>query len=158
MNVILNSKPAPQWQIERWFNTDKPISLEDLAGKVIVLHAFQMLCPSCVAHALPQAQRVFETFNQDQLAVIGIHTVFEHHDAMTDVALKAFVHEYRLTFPIGIDMANGNGAPKTMTAYQMQGTPTLVLIDKQGNLRKKIFGQCTDLALGAEIMTLIMDG
>ncbi len=143
--------------MESWLNTDDTLSLEKLKGKVVVLHAFQMLCPGCVSHGLPQAQRAHEAFNHEKVAVVGLHTVFEHHTAMTPVALKAFVHEYRLTFPIGIDQPNGNSSPKTMTAYQMQGTPTLALIDKQGKLRNQIFGQCVDLSLGAEIMSLILE-
>jgi len=39
----------------------------------------------------------------------------------------------------------------------MQGTPTLVLIDRQGRRRAQHFGQVSDLRLGAEIQTLIDD-
>lgn len=45
--------------------------------------------------------------------------------------------------------------PRTMQAYGMQGTPTLVLIDADGNLRGQHFGQVSDLALGARIATLL---
>jgi len=38
---------APEWQVETWFNTKVPLHLADLRGKVILLHAFQMLCPGC---------------------------------------------------------------------------------------------------------------
>ena len=89
-----------------------------------------MLCPGCVSHGLPQAQRVRATFPQEQVAVIGLHTVFEHHAAMTPVALQAFLHEYRIGFPVGVDRADPESPiPLTMRAYAMQGTPTLVLID-----------------------------
>ena len=44
---------APDIRTERWFNTDRPIALEKLKGKVVLLHAFQMLCPACVAHGIP---------------------------------------------------------------------------------------------------------
>lgn len=37
----------------------------------------------------------------------------------------------------------------------MQGTPTLILIDRQGRLRRQTFGHVPDLQLGAEIMALI---
>ncbi|MFQ5355049.1 MAG: redoxin domain-containing protein [Mariprofundaceae bacterium] len=157
MTIKQAPEPAPSWQVAHWLNTPEPLSLEGLRGKVVVLHAFQMLCPGCVAHGLPQTQRAFETFDHDQVAVVGLHTVFEHHDAMTATALKAFVHEYRLTFPVGIDSPNGRGSPKTMTAYQMQGTPTLILIDRQGKLRRQAFGQYNDLSLGADIMSLILE-
>jgi len=71
--------------------------------------------------------------------------------------LKAFTHEYRLKLPIGIDLPNGRGSPATMTAYQMQGTPTLILIDRYGRIRRQVFGQYDDLSLGAEIMALILE-
>ena len=49
--------PAPSWMITQWFNTPAPLTLEKLRGKAVALYAFQMLCPGCVSHALPQAQR-----------------------------------------------------------------------------------------------------
>ena len=48
---------------------------------------------------------------------------------MTPVSLKAFLHEYKVTFPVGVDLAHESGMPQTMRGYQMQGTPTLILID-----------------------------
>ena len=59
-----------------------------------MLHAFQMLCPGCVSNAIPQARRLHEIAKSlDDLVVLGIHTVFEHHAAMTPVSLEAFLHE-----------------------------------------------------------------
>ncbi len=156
MNTHL--KPAPEWQVDQWFNTPQPLSLESLRGKVVVLEAFQMLCPGCVAHGLPQATRIFETFSPSQVAVVGLHTVFEHHAAMTPVALKAFLHEYRIAFPVGVDRAGGDGRiPLTMQAYAMRGTPTLVLIDAQSRIRHQHFGSVPELALGAQIMELVLE-
>ncbi len=50
--------------------------------QVVVLHAFQMLCPGCVLHGTPLAQRIHDQFRAEDLTVIGLHSVFEHHDAM----------------------------------------------------------------------------
>ncbi len=147
---------APDWHVSRWFNTNGPLALADLRGKVAVLHAFQMLCPGCVLHGLPQAQRVQATFQEHDVTVIGLHTVFEHHAAMTPVALEAFLHEYQVTFPVGVDEA-GTPLPQTMAVYGMRGTPTLVLIDRLGRLRAHHFGQIDDLRLGAEIATLLAE-
>jgi thiol-disulfide isomerase/thioredoxin len=148
---------APPWQTTAWLNSDEPLDLERLRGRVVVLHAFQMLCPGCVAHALPQARRVAELFADQPLAVIGLHTVFEHHDAMGPRSLGAFVHEYRIRYPVGIDMPSDDGqpVPRTMLAYEMQGTPTTVLIDAQGRRRSQVFGVRDDLLLGAEIAMLL---
>ena len=85
-----------------------------------------MLCPGCVSHGLPQAQRARDAFSPKDLAVVGLHTVFEHHEAQgSRAALAAFLHEYRIDFPVGID-AQDERLPQTMRAYQMQGTPTTV--------------------------------
>ena len=114
-----------------------------------------MLCPGCVAHGLPQAQRVANTFGSD-IVVIGLHTVFEHHEAMTPVSLEAFLHEYRIAFPVGVDEpAPDGGVPATMHRYGLRGTPSLLLIDRGGRLRRNSFGQIDDLVLGAQIARLI---
>ena len=147
-------KPAPPWQIAEWVNGEP-----DLTNKVVVALAFQMLCPGCATQALPQMQRVRAAFGEADVAVVGLHTVFEHHEAMTPAALKAFAHEYRYDFPVGVDEPSPEGGiPATMAAYNMQGTPTLLLIDRQGVLRRQTFGHVPDLQLGAEIMALALDG
>ncbi len=155
----MEPKPAPPWQTTAWLNTDAPLELEHLRGRVVVVHAFQMLCPGCVSHGIPQAQRVAELFARAPLTVVGLHTVFEHHEAMGVEALRAFVHEYRIRFPVGVDAPgpDGDAMPRTMRAYGMQGTPTLVLIDAEGRRRRQVFGTHDDLLLGAEIGTLLAE-
>lgn len=148
---------APEIYAAEWVNTESPIDLEQLLGKVVVIEAFQMLCPGCVAHGLPQAQRIASTFSKEDVIVFGLHTVFEHHEAQgTRTALEAFVHEYRIGFPVAIDKAASEGhIPQTMSAYNLRGTPSLILIDKAGNYRNQFFGEVSDMALGAQIMQLV---
>lgn len=156
--MMIEASPAPELDVVRWFNVSEPIMLARLRGRVVVLHAFQMLCPGCIQAGLPQAQRIARLFSDDQVAVIGLHTVFEHHAAMTPVSLEAFIHEFRLTFPIGVDRAGEAGPiPNTMAAYDMRGTPTLVLIDRVGRIRKQTLGVEEDLRVGADIATLLAE-
>ncbi len=149
---------APELSVSQWFNSAVPLSLESLRGRIVVLHAFQMLCPGCVAHGLPQAQAVHRQFAGEDVAVVGLHTVFEHHDAMTPVALAAFLHEYRIGFPVGVDARGDDGGelPVTMRAYGMRGTPTLVVVDRSGRIRMHAFGRVEDLAVGALIGRLLV--
>ncbi len=143
---------APEIAVSRWFNSDASLSLARLRGRPVFIHAFQMLCPGCVAHGTPQAQRVHDLFGKSDLQVIGLHTVFEHHAAMSPVSLQAFIHEYRLTFPIGVDEAGeGTPIPVTMGRYGMQGTPTSILVSRNGIIVHHGFGQESDMALGAII-------
>ena len=148
---------APPLLAAQWLNTPQDITLDALRGKVVVVEAFQMLCPGCVSHGIPQAQRIQAAFASAGVAVLGMHTVFEHHAAMTPVSLAAFLHEYKVTFPVGVDRAHESGMPETMRAYHMQGTPTLILIDTQGRLRQQWFGAVSDLVVGAEIMRLVLE-
>ncbi|KIC07651.1 alkyl hydroperoxide reductase [Leisingera sp. ANG-M1] len=146
---------APELQVSEWFNTGKNLKLSDFHGKVVLIKAFQMLCPGCVVHGIPLAQEVQRHFSSDQVAVIGLHTVFEHHDAMRPVSLKAFLHEYRITFPVAVDKQGAGPLPETMTAYGMHGTPSLVLLDPSGRIAAHHFGQVSKLQMGAEIGSLL---
>lgn len=149
---------APEFQVSEWLNTEGPLTLAAFRGRVVVIHAFQMLCPGCVHRGIPQAERVAQLFSSDHVAVVGIHTVFEHHAAMMPVALKAFIHEFKLTFPVGVDLPGPDGPiPMTMAAYGMRGTPTMALVDRRGRLRKQQLGVEEDLQVGADIASLLAE-
>lgn len=140
----------------QWFNTLTPVSLSDLQGRVVVITVFQMLCPGCVAHSIPQAKALHSTFSHEDVVVLGLHSVFEHHDAMTPVALQAFLSEYRVTFPVAIDQASSTSPiPRTMQAWDLQGTPSVLVLDRQGQLQLNHFGHMDDLRLGALIGQLM---
>jgi AhpC/TSA family protein len=149
---------APELLVQAWFNTDRPLTLAALRGRVVVLAAFQVLCPNSIASGIPQARRIYETFAPDDVTVIGMHTTFEHHDAFSTPMLRAFIQEYRLKFPIALDQPNPSGPiPNTMDRYKMRGTPSLVLIDRHGAVRKHAFGAVDDLRIGAEIGALTQE-
>ena len=149
---------APELMVQSWYNTERPLLLSGLRDRVVVLVAFQVLCPKSIASGIPQANRIYETFEPSDVAVIGLHATFEHHDAFSPAVLKAFIQEYRLRFPIALDqLSSGSPIPHTMERYKMRGTPSLVLIDKQGLVRKHTFGAVDDLRIGAEIGALIQE-
>src|SRR5580692_2361191 len=68
---------APELLVERWFNTDQPLTLAGLRGRVVVIAAFQVLCPNSIACGVPQARKIYETFAPSDVTVIGVHTTFE---------------------------------------------------------------------------------
>jgi len=146
---------APEFITTEWFNADDTTKLADYRGKVIVVEAFQMLCPGCIQHGIPLAQKIQRMFPADQVAVLGLHCVFEHHAAMTPVSLNAFLQEFQVTFPVAVDAAGEGYVPQTMEAYQLRGTPSLLIIDQKGELQAHHLGQVSELQIGAEIATLI---
>jgi thiol-disulfide isomerase/thioredoxin len=142
----------------QWFNSDKPLSFEDFRGRVILVTIFQFLCPSCVSHAIPQAKRVRELFAEEDVVVIGLHSVFKQHDDQTPDDVQRMIRQHDVRFPVGIDKQdNGARLGETYQSYELRGTPTQLLLDRDGNLRKNKFGFDQDLQLGAEIMSLLRD-
>lgn len=143
--------------VSHWVNSE-PVDLDSLLGRVVVVEAFQMLCPGCVSHGLPQARKVSQIFDRSDVVVLGLHTVFEHHDVTGPDALAAFISEYRINFPVAVDQpVEGRSIPTTMGRYQLQGTPSVLLIDRAGRLRHVYFGAIEDMALGARIGSLLAE-
>ncbi|MGQ0625871.1 MAG: peroxiredoxin family protein [Sporichthyaceae bacterium] len=147
---------APELEVSEWLNGPEQ-SLADLRGRVLLIKTFQMLCPGCVDYGLPQAQRVHQGFERAGVTVLGLHTVFEHHEVMGPAALAVFLTEYKYTFPVGIDRHDGGTQPLTMKRYGLQGTPSTVLVDREGRLRHTSFGAVDDLVLGALLGQLIAE-
>jgi len=156
---IQNYSKAPDLEISKWLNTNDSISISDLEGKVVIIEAFQMLCPGCVNHSLPQAKRLHTMFkDENKVCILGLHSVFEHHNVMTEQALKTFLDEFHYDFPIGIDKPAESGPiPETMKSYNLHGTPSLIMIDKKGNLREVLFGTIDDITLGVKIGKLLQE-
>lgn len=150
---------APEIAADSWVNTPRPLTIAGLRGQVVLLHAFQMLCPGCVLHGTPQAQNVHRGFADRGVQVIGLHSVFENHAVMGRAALEVYVHEFRLTFPIAVDRPGPEDQPipQTMQAYGLRGTPSVVLIDRAGRVRLNHFGQIDDLELGARLGGLLAE-
>lgn len=147
-----DARLSPEIAASAWFNTPAPLTLAGLRGRPVFLHAFQLLCPGCVSQALPQVKRIERTFAGTDLKVIGIHTVFEHHAAMTPVTLQAFLHEYRLASPVAVDLAEeGSEIPVTMRRLGLRGTPSSILIGRDGTVLSHVFGIEDDIAVGARI-------
>jgi hypothetical protein len=153
MGPFLNPRPAPELDVTEWFGTPRPLA--DQHGRVVLVETFQMLCPGCVSRGLPQAQRVTAAF--PDVVVIGLHTVFEHHDVMTPAALRAFLFEYRIGFSVGVDRHDGEDIPVTMRTYGLQGTPSTLLVDRAGRLRFSAFGAVDDLTLGGALGRLLAE-
>ncbi len=154
---MFNPESPPELETSHWLNTNEPLSLAKLKGRVVVLAAFQMNCKGCQVHLLPQAARLTSAFNDDEIAVVGLHSVFEDHAAQSPEKLEDFIDAKGLKFPVAIDKPNGGDLPRTMATYEIQGTPTLLIFDRQGRLRRHYLGQVDDMRLAAEVMALSME-
>ncbi len=154
---MFNPEAPPELSIARWLNTEGEPTLKEFAGKVVVLGAFQLHCPGSARHLLPQLARLNQQFASDEVAVIGLNTVFEQADKQKTSDVEEFIEANHIGFPVAVDKANGGSLPETMEAYGMQGTPTLLLFDRQGRLRRHYLGQVDDIRIAAEIMAMAIE-
>lgn len=136
---------APPLVTSAWLNSKANLTLEGLRGRVVVIEVFQMLCPGCVMHSMPQAIRLWQHYRASPMAndvvILGLHSVFEHHAVMNPKALAVYLYEFKIPFAVGVDRpGQSSPLPVTMQAYGMRGTPTTLFIDRQGRLRAQHFG------------------
>jgi hypothetical protein len=154
---MFDPQNPPELAASTWLNAPEPKPLKSLKGKVVVLTAFQTHCPGSLKHGLPQAERVAQGFMDDEVAVIGLNVAFEEPEAQTADMLEAFCSAQGLSFAVAKDTINGGDIPKTMAAYEIQGTPTTLIFDRQGRLRRHYLGRIDDIRLAAEIMAFCME-
>lgn len=154
---MFNPERPPEITAARWLNSDKKRTLKAERGKVVFVAIAQITCPGSAKYGLPQAQRLTRAFSSDEVAVLGLHMAFEKFDEQAPDKVEAFLNEHGFDFPVAIDKPNGDGLPQTMRDYELQGTPAILLFDRQGRLRRHYLGAVDDLRLGAEIMALLIE-
>lgn len=125
---------APEFAgIERWLNSE-PLSLARLRGRVVLVDFWTYACINCV-RTLPHVNRWAAQYTPKGLTVVGVHTPefpFERSAGNVEAAMR----RYGVKHPVAQD----NGY-RTWKAYNNQYWPATYLIDAQGRIRYKHFGE-----------------
>ncbi|HEY4552614.1 MAG TPA: redoxin domain-containing protein [Bacillaceae bacterium] len=105
--------------------------LSDYRGKKVILNFWATWCPPCKAE-MPHMQNFYEENKDQGIEILAVN--------LTNIdkgsgAIKSFVDEYGLTFPIPLDEEGMIGAQ-----YQAFTIPTSYIIDSNGIITKKIVG------------------
>ncbi len=116
-----------------WLNTDKPIRMADLKGRIVLLDFWTLCCINCI-HTLPDLA-VLEARYPGVLVVIGIHSPKFENEKKTSSIEKAILR-YEIKHPVYNDAER-----KLWKAYGVNQWPTLALIDPDGNFRGGAFGE-----------------
>ena len=125
---------APELENEVWLNTDQPLRLEQLRGKVVLLDMWTFGCINC-QHVVPSLREWYGKYGDQGLVVIGNHFPEFNHERDLD-NLKAAVERLEIAYPVAQD---NDG--KTWREYENHYWPTLYLIDKRGHIRYKHVGE-----------------
>lgn len=125
---------APEFTgIERWLNSE-PLTLAQLRGRVVLVDFWTYACINCI-RTLPHVNRWAELYTRQGLTVVGVHTPefpFERTTSNVEVALR----RHGVKHPVAQDNRYG-----TWRAYSNQYWPAAYLIDAQGRIRYKHFGE-----------------
>ena len=202
-------------EVEEWLGGPST-NISNELGRPILIKVFQVNCPGCFSHGIPEVLEVRQKFIDTPLLVWGLATAFEDFHINTFENLQRLIDtgevvgetlevliasgllnnnclDYSIPFPVAWDkviphhsddylldaqnfikkdfpqfdnfptknqklitkqvvsyLKNKKFEAKTFDAYQLQGTPSTLLIDKNGILRGKWFGSGYGLAQKVE--------
>ncbi|HTE40639.1 MAG TPA: thioredoxin family protein, partial [Steroidobacteraceae bacterium] len=141
---------APEFSgIDRWFNST-PIELKQLRGSVVLVEFWMFACSNCI-RSIPHVVKWHETYKDRGLTVIGVHTPefdFEH----AGDAVQAAIARLKIPYPVAQD-----NDYETWNAYGNEYWPALYLIDAQGRVRFKHYGEGHYALVEAEIESALAD-
>jgi peroxiredoxin len=116
------------------------VHLSDYSGQVILINAWAIWCPPCVAE-MPDLQAFYQTHRTENFTILGINA----GDPPSKAA--AFVSQQGITFPILFDPN-----VELLTRLGVDSFPTSILIDRDGIVRSIHIGMYTAEDLDAAIL------
>ena len=141
---------APELEGGRgWLNTDKPLSLAGLRGKVVLLDFWTYGCVNCM-HVIPDLKRLEEKYPAE-LVVIGVHSAKFENEKETE-NIRRIVLRYGLEHPVVNDADF-----RIWNSYAVRAWPTQVLIDPAGYVVGQVAGEGHYAVLDGAIGELVAE-
>lgn len=211
MMVVEIGQKVPNLSISEWIQ-GAPTNLDQEKDQVVLVDVFQVNCPGCFMHAIPEAIAIYNKYKDDGVRVLGVATAFEDFDKNTLENLKMLASTgevigetkkalsmygqlqdgnkipYKIPFPLGMDKLVKTGeqishekimqfiypqipdfdsqpeeykkqiiervkdymrakeySAETFEKFALRGTPSTILVDRNGILRDVSFGQSDNL-------------
>jgi thiol-disulfide isomerase/thioredoxin len=116
-----------------WLNTDKPLSLAALKGKVVLLDFWTYGCINCI-HIIPDLKKL-ENKYANQLVVIGVHSAKFENEKDTE-NIRRIILRYEIEHPVYNDAEF-----KVWKNYAVRAWPTQYLIDPAGYIIGRVEGE-----------------
>ena len=143
---------APDFRgADGWLNTEKPISINDLKGQVVLLDFWTYCCINCM-HIFPDLHYLEEKYKDQPVVVIGVHSGKFDQEKDADHIRQA-VLRHNITHPVAVDSEY-----KIWNAYGVNAWPTQVLIGPDGNVIGEVSGEGHRDLLDRKIAQLLAEG
>ncbi len=139
---------APEFPVGlEWLNTEQPLTLLGLRGKVVVLDFWTFCCINC-QHVLPQLRRIEERFPHE-VVVIGVHSA-KFHAERAQYNLRQAVMRHDVRHPVVNDRNF-----LIWRAYAVRAWPTLTLIGPDGYVVGAHSGEFDAEVLGDKLALIV---
>ncbi|HEV2707458.1 MAG TPA: thioredoxin-like domain-containing protein [Pyrinomonadaceae bacterium] len=132
-----------------WLNTERPLTIAGLRGKVVLLDFWTYGCINCM-HVIPDLQRLEAKYAR-QLVVVGVHSAKFENEKETE-NIRRVILRYGVEHPVVNDADF-----RIWDAYAVDAWPTQVLIDPAGYVVGKVAGEGHYEALDRVIGELIVE-
>jgi len=109
-----------------WLNTDRPLAISQLRGKVVALDFWTYGCINCI-HVIPDIERLEKKY-ADELVVIGVHSAKFDNERTTE-NIRQVVIRYGLEHAVVND-----GDFEVWEAYGASAWPTMFVVDPAGKI------------------------
>jgi thiol-disulfide isomerase/thioredoxin len=148
MTTTLGRVRAPELRgAGGWINTDQPLALRDLRGRVVLLDFWTFCCINCLR--VIEELRPLEARFGDRLVVIGVHSPKFPHEADHAAVVRA-AGRHRISHPVLDDPDL-----ETWQQYGVRAWPTLVVIDPEGYVVAMASGEGNGPALERVVAQLL---
>ena len=102
------------------------VRLADYRGQIVMVNFWATWCEPCKEET-PALQAVHQQLRDEGLVIIGINLRKQEPD---DAAIRAFIAEYGVTYPIALDID-----AEAARLFQISPIPTSYFIDSRGDIR-----------------------
>ena len=132
-----------------WLNTDKPLSIAALKGKIVLLDFWTYGCINCI-HIIPDLKKL-EAKYPNQLVVIGVHSAKFQNEKETE-NIRRIILRYEIEHPVYNDSEYA-----VWQSYGVRAWPTQVLIDPAGYVVGGVSGEGNYEVIDEAVGKLIED-
>jgi hypothetical protein len=133
-----------------WLDQGAPVPhhIADYKGNVVLIDFWEYTCINCIRD-FAVVKRWYTKYHPYGFQVIGVH-FGEFNIGFDADNVKAAAQRYRLPWPVVADLKG-----TTWKAYASDGWPNRYLIDPQGKIVMKVFGEGADRQMEEKIRELL---